>query len=275
MACDHASLTSVRMFCSEMKTVLHMIGAKDNLGGPAGIDVLCLNAAILLGEEPEAEFTEDDIELTMQTNHYSPFLIGNLLFDHINPKGRVVVTSSGLHAFASFGHFKGVVVSEDTGKIVERNFSMLDGKKYDHKNCYAISKLCNSAFCAALDRRLRRRDAISVCFTPGLIPTSGLFRRQKLFKETMLNKETSGMVETEEWGGILLAWMILSDEVGKGGGKYWRAPFGVSRRGGKIPDDIYAASMNGEAEDVENQEILWRISAELTGIQENDMTVVG
>ena len=273
MVCDHTSLSSVRTFCNELKGLLEMIGDEENLGGPAGIDVLCLNAAILLGEDAEAEFTEDGIELTMQTNHFSPYLIGNLLFDHINPGGRVVVTSSGLHAFASFGDFKGVVVNEVTGKIDERNFAMLDGKDYDHKNCYAISKLSNSAFCAALDKRLRQRNAIAVSFTPGLIPTSGLFRRQKLFHETMCNKETSGMVETEEWGGIFLAWMILSDEVGKEGGKYWRAPFGVSRRGGRIPDDIYASSMNGEAEDVKNQEILWRISAELTGLQESESAI--
>mmetsp|Transcript_52779 Transcript_52779/g.127942 ORF Transcript_52779/g.127942 Transcript_52779/m.127942 type:complete len:398 (-) Transcript_52779:29-1222(-) len=273
MVCDHTSLNSVRMFCNELKSLLETIGDEENLGGPAGIDVLCLNAAILLGEDTEAEFTEDDIELTMQTNHFAPYLIGNLLFDDINAGGRVVVTSSGLHAFASFGDFKGVVVNEETGKIDGRKFSMLDGKDYDHKNCYAISKLCNSAFCAAMDKRLRRRNAIAVSFTPGLIPTSGLFRRQKLFHETMCNKETSGMVETEEWGGILLAWMILSDEVGKEGGKYWRAPFGVSRRGGRIPDDIYAASMNGEAEDVKNQEILWRISAEITGLQESKIAV--
>lgn len=273
MACDHSSLESVRQFCQELTATLKMIGERD--GETVGIDVLCLNAAILLGEGSEAEFTKDELELTMQTNHFAPFLIGNMLFDLINPTGRVVVTSSGLHAFASFNNFKGVIIDEVTGNIRRKNVSMMDGEKYDHKNCYAISKLCNAVFCAALNRRLRQRNAISVCFTPGLIPTSGLFRRQKLWHEKFLTKEATNMVETEEWGGVFLAWMTVSDDVGKDGGRYWRAPFGVSCRGGKIPDDIYASPMNKEAEDENIQETLWRISAALTGLLESETIIVG
>jgi hypothetical protein len=104
---------------------------------------------------------------------------------------------------------------------------------------------------------------------PGLIPSSGLFRHQKRWHETCLKKQGVGMVETEEWGGILLAWMAFSDKAGLDGGCYWRAPFGISRRGGKIPDDLFSASVNDEAIDISNQEILWEISATMTRLSDN------
>lgn len=271
MVCDHTSFESVRNFCSDLRSTLESFSAKESRN--IGIDVLCLNAAILLGEDAKAEFTKDNLEKTMQTNHFSPFLIANMLLDLINPGGRVVVTSSGLHAFESFCNFEGVLNSK-TG-LLNKGVEMMDGSPFDYKRCYAVSKLCNVAFCQELNRRLRHRNAIAVCFTPGLIPTSGLFRHQKLWHETVVKKSVVGMVETEEWGGVLLAWMAVSDKAGLQGGAYWRAPFGISRRGGKIPDDLYVAEINEEAADVRTQEILWRISTELTGLDGQPVFLVG
>jgi NAD(P)-dependent dehydrogenase (short-subunit alcohol dehydrogenase family) len=273
MTCDHLSLHSVRQFCHDMKAKLGSESRKE--GSHVGIDVLCLNAAVFLGEDTEAEFTHDNLELTMQTNHFAPFLIASQLYDRINSGARVVVTSSGLHAISSttFGDFKGVFDSE-TGKP-QFGFEMLDGSSFDHKKCYSISKLCNVAFCLELNRRLQERNAIAVCFTPGLIPTSGLFRHQKRWHETCLKKEVVGMVETEDWGGILLAWMAISDKAGEEGGAYWRAPFGISKRGGKIPDDLFSAPVNDEAKDAENQRRLWEISAALTREMVGNGSIVG
>jgi NAD(P)-dependent dehydrogenase (short-subunit alcohol dehydrogenase family) len=272
VACDHSRLRSVRQFCTELKTQLQRESEME--GRSVGIDVLCLNAAVFLGEDSVAQYTEDDLELTMATNHFAPFLIGNELMEWINPGARVVVTSSGLHAVpgTSFGNFERVV-DQKTGKPQAR-FEMMDGSSFDHKQCYAISKLCNVAFCLELNRRLQQRGAKAVCFTPGLIPTSGLFRHQKRWHETCLKKQGAGIVETEEWGGILLAWMAISDKAVEVGGSYWRAPFGISNRGGKIPDDLYAASVNEEAKDASNQKKLWEISALLTGVS-SESSIIG
>ena len=271
MECDQTRFESVRNFCADLRATFEILSAKE--GRRIGIDVLCLNAAVLLSEDAKAQFTTDNLELTMQTNHFSPFLIANMLFDLINPGARVVVTTSGLHAFESFGNFEGVLHSK-TGQIKD-GFEMVDGSPFHHKKCYAISKLCNVTFCQELNRRLRKCNAIAVCFTPGLIPTSGLFRHQKLWHETVLKKIGVGMVETEEWGGVFLAWMAVSDEAGLQGGAYWRAPFGISRRGGKIPKDLYVAEINEEATDIKKQEILWNISVELTGLGTRPAALVG
>jgi NAD(P)-dependent dehydrogenase (short-subunit alcohol dehydrogenase family) len=262
VVCDHASLVSVRTFCEDLKEKLRCESEK--AGHKVGIDVLCLNAAVFLGEDSAVKYTEDNMELTMQTNHFAPFLIANLLFDCMNPGSRVVVTTSGLHAVpgTTFGNFEGVF-DRTTGEI-KTSFEMMDGTPFDHKQCYSISKLCNVAFCLQLNRRLRKRGARAVCFTPGLIPTSGLFRHQKRWHEICLKKQGAGIVETEEWGGILLAWMAFSDRAAEVGGSYWRAPFGISNRGGKIPDDLFAAPVNEEAENLVNQQTLWDISYALT-----------
>lgn len=258
MVCDHSCLRSVRKFCDELRNKLRTFEKNDNHDRHVGIDVLCLNAAVLVEEDSEAQYTHDDLELTFQTNHLAPYLIANLTFDMINPGGRIVVTSSGLHAFSTFDDFAGVI-NPETG-MIRRRFPMIDGNNFDYKKSYASSKLCNVAFCLALNRRLQERGAIAISFSPGLIPTSGLFRHQKQWKETWMD-------ETEEWGGSMLAWMVLADEQGKQGGKYWRAPFGISKRGGMIPGDLYVEPICKEAIDVKNQESLWKISAELSGIR--------
>lgn len=261
MVCDHSSFDSVREFCDDMKNELCLLSEIE--GCQVGIDVLCLNAAVLLGEGDEVQYTKDNLELTIQTNHFSPFLIANSLIDFINVGARVVITSSGLHAFENFGNFEGAR-DPKTGKIEDR-FAMLNGSTYSYKKCYAVSKLCNVAFCLELNQRLRDRNAKAICFSPGLIPTSGLFKHQMHWDDTVVKKLGIGMGETEEWGGLLLAWMAISDKAFNKGGCYWRAPFGISRRGGIIPDDLFLESLNEEVTSCENREQLWRISSILTG----------
>lgn len=245
-----------------MKNELRLLSEIE--GYQIGIDVLCLNAAVLLGAEADVQYTEDNLELTIQTNHFSPFLIANSLFDYINVGARVVVTSSGLHAFESFGSFKGVFDPE-TGKI-EDKFQMINGNDYHYKKCYAVSKLCNVAFCLELNDRLRERNAKAMCFSPGLIPTSGLFKHQKQWDDTVVKKLGIGMGESEEWGGLMLVWMAISDKAFLEGGCYWKAPLGISKRGGKIPDDVFPESLSAEVTSCENRERLWRISSILTGL---------
>lgn len=272
VVCDHSKLQSVRQFCTYMNE--HLQKESDASGQRVGIDVLCLNAAIFLGEDSTPQYTEDNLELTIQTNHFAPFLIANQLLDWINPGARVVVTSSGLHAVpgTSFGNFEGIVDPKNGKPRVQ--FEMVTGTPYDHKECYAVSKLCNVAFCLELNRLLQDRGAKAVCFTPGLIPTSGLFRHQNRWHETCLKKQVAGIIETEEWGGILLAWMATSDKAAEVGGSYWRAPFGISNRGGKIPDDLYDAPVNEEAKDIRNQQKLWEISSVLTGLS-SEASIIG
>lgn len=269
MACDHTSFQSIRQFCSELHQMFD--GEPENSenvdGKLRGIDVMCLNAGILVADTTAPEFTVDGIEVTFQTNHLAPFLMANLLGDLINPCGRVVVTTSGLHEFCKLDNLVGMV-DKDSGCIKDR-FEMINSEPFDYKKCYAASKLCNVIFSVELNKRLKERNAISVCFTPGLIPTSGLFRNQLNWKETMEKKEAVGMNESIEWGGCVLAWVCLSNEAGKTGGCFWRAPYGISNRGGRFERDLFRSKLCEEAANTEYHEKLWSLSCRLVGVSDN------
>ena len=270
MGCDHTSFESIRQFCSELR---HMFDGEpensENVDSKMrrGIDVMCLNAGVLTAEAAAPQFTVDDFEISFQTNHLAPFLIANLLGDMINPCGRVVVTTSGLHEFCKLDNFVGMVDPE-TGSAKKR-FEMINSEPFDYKRCYAASKLCNVIFSVELNARLREKNAVATCFTPGLIPTSGLFRNQQNWKEAMDKKKAAGMDETIEWGGCVLAWVSLSEEAGKSGGCFWRAPYGISNRGGRFERDLYSAKLCEEAANSEYQEKLWDLSCKMVGISQD------
>ena len=61
------------------------------------IDYLLLNAGLFKLNEPNAVYTEDNVEETLQTNYYSHFLLLQLLKQAGETPKRVVSTSSGMH----------------------------------------------------------------------------------------------------------------------------------------------------------------------------------
>lgn len=258
MCCDHASLKSVRDFASELRERLQLEGCT--------IDVLCLNAA-MLHESNTPEFTEDGMEKTFQTNHLACFLIVNLIHDLISPRGRIVVTGSGLHYSRSFGDFQGMMDPE-TGRAIQ-SFETLDGTEFEAKQVYSSSKLCNVTFTLALNRRLKRRgDIIANCFTPGLIPETGLFRDQGSLKLMTFSfvMGISKKSSTTQWGGGCLAYMAIADEAGKRGGEYWKTPIGASLSECSYGKEFCPVSPSDEALNEANQEKLWQLSSQLAGI---------
>lgn len=254
MACDHASLASVKDFTSQLQ----------EQGGT--IDALCLNAATL-HDSNTPEFTDDGIEKTFQTNHLAPFLIVNLIHDMISPKGRIVVTGSGLHYSRTFGDFKGMMDTE-TG-YARTSFESIDGSDFQSKPAYSASKLCNVAFTIELNRRLQQRGSIVAnCFTPGLIPQTGLFRDQGSRKLLLFSfaMDMSKMSSSIEWGGGALAWMAVAEEAAKRGGEYWKTPTGASLTECKYGKEFRPVPPSEEALNEVNREKLWELSSQLAGI---------
>jgi hypothetical protein len=85
-----------------------------------------VNAAVLMPTDSEAQFTEDELETTFQTNFLAPFLITNLTTDLINAGGRVIVSSSGLYS----------------GQVLN-----LDGMVEQTTGCYASRRRLIVEFC--------------------------------------------------------------------------------------------------------------------------------
>lgn len=265
MACDQSSIQSVKDFASHLR---NQFQSEEENGF---IDVLCLNAATLYNSNVP-EFTNDGLEKTFQTNHLAPFLIVNLIHDLMKPQGRVVVTGSGLHYDRTFGDFKGMQ-DPDTG-LARTSFATVDGSDFQFKAAYATSKLCNVAFALALNRKLQQRgDIIANCFTPGLIPQSGLFRNESAFRLMLFSffAKWSRMSSTLEWGGGALAWMAVADEAGNRGGEYWKTPMGSSHNDPTYGNDFCPVPASHEAMSEANQEKLWELSSQLAGIPSNNL----
>lgn len=227
--------------------------------------MLCLNAAVLVAEGSDPCMTADGFETTFQTNHLAPFLIANLTFNLINPGGRVVFSTSGLHVRNNLD-FSGII-DPVTGDI-RQAFEMMDGTEFHYKRSYALAKLANVATCAELDQRLLLRGAISTCFSPGLMLTTGLFRNQRnptlaipaAQRDIVLLKGKS-----LEWGAGSLVYMAIADETGKRGCEYWSDTTfaGCSAAYGK---EFCSVPISEETVEEDERKVLWQLSCRLAGI---------
>jgi len=266
IVCDQSSFESVRRFSRELRSKL------DETYDPKkweanGIDALCLNAAVLQPNDVPAQFTEDDIEITFQTNHLSPFLLINLIHGTLNPGGRVVVSSSGLHLYQKL-LLEGLIDPE-TGRA-RRGFETADGAEYNCKKTYAFSKLCNVAMAIELQERLRRMGIAVLSFSPGLITSTNLFRHHRKNNNTIqFPRDIMANEKTIQWGAGALVYMATAGQVGKTGGKYWHDPnsgagpcaiYGKEFRPSDVPDSHIS---------VAGRKKLWSLSCDLAGVAED------
>jgi len=273
LACDHCSLSSVKDFCDELRRTLEATYRREYWQF-SGIDALCLNAAVLVEENSRPQFTVDGLETTFQTNHLAPFLIANFVLAEnlMNPGGRIVFSTSGLHVGAQL-NFDGAIDVDDENTLttdamkVNRRFEMLDGTDFHFKRAYAISKLCNVATCAELSDLLRSssKHVIVNCFSPGFIPSSGLFRHQDLDAFRKRGHGVCVSTKTVEWGAGALVFMAVAGETGIRGCDYWSdtTPVGCSAQYGKHfrPTPITDGTV-GEGK----RRTLWKLSCQLADI---------
>jgi len=266
LECDQSSIQSVQNFALDIRKKLDETYTTQKWLYN-GIDVLCLNAAVLMGDDSKAVFTEDGLETTFQVNHLAPYLIARLTEHMLNPGARVIFSTSGLHIGQKL-NFHGMI--DPTTGHVRKGFEMMDGSNFHFKQSYSISKLCNVAVCAHLNRRLQAKNKgmLSNCFSPGLMTTSGLFRNQtnsahpipEHKRKTLRCKE-----KTVEWGAGSLVYMALANETGIHGGEYWRdeSMAGTAAVYGK---EFFGIPIMEDTIEQSKQELLWMLSSELAGI---------
>ncbi|HEY5760612.1 MAG TPA: SDR family NAD(P)-dependent oxidoreductase [Steroidobacter sp.] len=119
-----------------------------------GIDMLILNAGIILGDWQQV----DGIEKQFVVNHLGHFILTNRLRERVTSVagGRVVVVGSGNHRDAPEGGIQ---------------FNDLSGRDW-YRRGYAHSKLANGLFSFELSQRLLKTRATSNCVTPGPVDTN-------------------------------------------------------------------------------------------------------
>jgi len=138
---DLASFESVRSFAA-------------SFAGEKPISVLINNAGIWANQEPSV----DGIPLTAQINHYSSFLLVNLLFPQLEQGGRVVLLSS---IMANAGvDFSNDLHLRDPAKLASPR----------RQELYGSSKLMNVLHASAMAKRQSKVSVNSV--HPGIIKTA-------------------------------------------------------------------------------------------------------
>lgn len=169
MNLDLSSLASVRSFVNKYET---------DIGQP--IYALLCNAGI---NGTNQGFTKDGFDVVFQSNHLGHFLLTNLLLPHMEPEGRIFVTSSDMHDAPTYKmDWKGSeALAHPTPKMAENTIR------------YSYSKLCNLYFVYELARKLSAQGVhIRVnAFNPGLMETNfmTLTKASILFvKKTMPNR---------------------------------------------------------------------------------------
>jgi NAD(P)-dependent dehydrogenase (short-subunit alcohol dehydrogenase family) len=213
--CDLSLMADVRKLADEVR------------GTYGQIDVLANNAGAMFTSRGE---TSEGFEMTFALNHLSPFLLTNLLLDHLSG-ARVVTTSSDAHK---------------TGRLDLEDLQ--SEKSYTAFRVYGTSKLCNILFTRELAKRAPELHAN--CFHPGVVRTGFGKGSNGIFK--VLLTVGGPFFRSPEHGARSLVWLALSQEAAGLDGEYV-VDEKVTEPSGQARDEILA-------------EGLWEKSAQLVGL---------
>jgi NAD(P)-dependent dehydrogenase (short-subunit alcohol dehydrogenase family) len=191
------------------------------------IDVLANNAGAMFATRRE---TSEGFEQTFALNHLAPFLLTNLLRDHL-PGGRVVTTASDAHK---------------TGRLDLEDLQA--AKSYSAVRAYGTSKLCNILFTRELARRAPELHAN--CFHPGVVRTGFGKNENGIWK--VLTTLVGPFIRSPERGARSLVWLALSDQAASLTGEYVH--------------NEKVTTPSAQAQDESRAEGLWEKSAELVGL---------
>lgn len=196
------------------------------------IDVLISNAGVFRARRHE---TTDGFEEVFGVNHLAPFLLTNLLLERLRASApsRIVVVASEAH--------RGAVLDFD---------DLLLQRRYGAWRAYSRSKLSNIMFTYALSRRLDGSGVIANCLHPGFVAT----------------RLGSGNKIPIRPVYILLRPFTISPKKGSETSVYLATSPEVEGISGKYFDKKRESRSSRVSLEEEPQELLWKMSADLTGI---------
>lgn len=200
------------------------------------LDVLINNAGVLLAEREE---TPDDLETTFAVNHLAPFLLTHLVLPLLKETaGRT-------------GEARVVTISSEAHRGTSLNFDDLNlENSYGMVQAYGQSKLANILFTHELARRLRDTGVTANCVHPGVVATniwSGsdwLSRLARLF---------TWLYKTPEEGAESVLYLAASRDLTGETGQYFK--------------EMERVNPSPEAYDEKAAARLWRLSLEMTGLE--------
>ncbi|XP_067014835.2 retinol dehydrogenase 12 [Anabrus simplex] len=187
---DLSSLQSVREFAQRVvnsESRLHILVNNAGLGGSSKI-------------------TGDGLELTMQVNHFGPFLLTVLLLDLLKKSApaRIIMVSSMLHT-------RGKLDLEDLGGT-QRRLSYLQ--------LYSNSKLCNVLTANELHRRLSNSGVTANSLHPGAVWTD-VWRRLPTWQLRILRFLASVYFKNSVQGAQTTIHLAVSEDLQTASGQYF------------------------------------------------------
>ena len=201
--------------------------AEEIQGSYEHIDVLANNAGALFASRA---VTAEGFERTFALNHLAPFLLTNLLREHLRG-GRVVTTASDAHK-------AGTLDLED----------LQSEKSYAAMRVYGTTKLCNILFTRELAKRAPELHAN--CFHPGVVRTGFGKNENGVWK--LLTTVGAPFFRSPQRGARSLVWLAISNAASSLTGEY-------------VVDEK-VATPSGQARDDRLAEALWERSEELVGL---------
>jgi NAD(P)-dependent dehydrogenase (short-subunit alcohol dehydrogenase family) len=188
--CDLASFDQVRDFVDKYNEKFN------------ALDVLINNAGIYLTDYEE---TIDGIQKMMQVNHFSPFLLTNLLLPSLKKTtpSRIINVNSGAHNL-------GVIDTEDIPKIKKWKKTGMRG--------YATSKFVNLLTIYKFHRILEGSQITVNAFNPGMTST-GLPRHS--FGAKMMWKIISPFIKSAEKAAQPLIYLASNPNFNNTSGQYY------------------------------------------------------
>lgn len=215
---DLSSFKSVRDF------------ATDIIATESRLDVLVNNAGY--AESFTSAKSVDDIEMTMATNHYGPFLLTNLLVDLLKKSGpsRIVIVASSLYY------------------LMKTDLKNLNPVSVLPIFLYYASKSANIMFSTELAKQLEGSNVTVNCLHPGLIDT-GIWRNVPFPMTIPMALMCKLFFKTPLEGAQTTLYLSVSDEVSGVTGKYF--------------SDCKEAELQSHVTDNKNCKILWQESAKI------------
>jgi NAD(P)-dependent dehydrogenase (short-subunit alcohol dehydrogenase family) len=195
------------------------------------LDVLINNAGGTMGKDRES--TKENLEKTIVLNLLSPFLLTQLLLDHLSKSSdaRVINVSSEMHKFG--------------GKPFFHDFQL--EHNYNSVRAYGLSKLYLIWISRHLVSELQQKNMKHVTVNvvhPGVSNTNFGLDSDRGFFTNFIGKLLMRFSLTSEQGAETSVYLASSDEVKNITGKYY-AP---KRKLSKASDAFYS---------IENEQIVW------------------